>query len=90
MRSIESASAELLAAIDESADLVELCALALPLQVAGAADAAHVLDLWAPAAAALGALDDAAAPAERAALAALRSRVAQLGPALAALRAACG
>jgi hypothetical protein len=83
--------AELLAAIAEAADLVELTVRALPLQVAGPADAATALDLWAPAAAVLEALAvyDGATPDEQAMLAALRQRLPQLEPALAALRAAC-
>lgn len=92
MRDVASAPepAAVLAAIAEAADLVAITARALPLEIAGAADAEAALELWAPAAAALAALadDPALGPRERDLRAALQARVTDLAPALAALRAA--
>lgn len=81
-----------LLAIAEAADLVELAARALPLEVAGPTDAAATLDLWAPAAAELAMLAARrdVEPSARQDVAALARRAAMLTPALGALRLAAG
>ncbi|MBI2322293.1 MAG: hypothetical protein HYU88_09480 [Chloroflexi bacterium] len=85
-----AAAAGALAAIAEAADVVEITAAALPLEIAGPTDAAAALDLWDPAAKALAALasDPDLGPADRHRLAALQTRGASLASALSALRAA--
>lgn len=85
-----AAAAGALAAIAEAADVVEITAGALPLEIAGPTDAAAALDLWATAATALAALSayPDLRPADRDALAALQTRGTGLATALSALRAA--
>lgn len=85
-----AAAAGVLTAIAEAADVVEITARALPLEIAGPTDAAAALDLWAPAATALAALSayPDLGPADCHALAALQARGAGLATALSALRAA--